>query len=175
LCALKRNKTDKNRIYKRLFDQFSSYGLSIALRFVGNKDDALEVINDSFLKLFSSMDERMEQKQIKAFFRKIVINTAIDHYRKANRRPDNLELDESVRDDQASDAEQNLSAEEILNALKQLTDVQRYVFTLHEIEGYNHEEIALKLNINISTSRSHLRRAKTKLQQILQFYERQLG
>ena len=172
---MNRKKTDKNKTYRQLFDQFSSYGLSIALRFVGNKDDALEVINDSFLKLFSSMDERMEQKQIKAFFRKIVINTSIDHYRKTIKRPDNLELDDSVYDDQTSDAEQNLSAEEILKALKQLKDVQRYVFTLHDIEGYNHEEIALKLNINISTSRSHLRRAKSKLQQILQFHERQLG
>ena len=121
------------------------------------------------------MDERMEDKQIKAFFRKIVINTSIDHYRKTSRRPDNLELDESVLDDQASDAEQNLSAEEILKVLKKLTDVQRYVFILHEIEGYSHEEIAIKLKINISTSRSHLRRAKSKLQQILQFHERQLG
>ncbi|TAJ11188.1 RNA polymerase sigma factor [Marinilabiliaceae bacterium JC017] len=175
ICVLNRKKNDKNKIYRQLFDQFSSYGFSIALRFVSNRDDALEVVNDSFLKLFSSMDERMGENQIKAFFRKIVINTSIDHYRKTNRRPDNLELDVSIRDDQTSDAEQNLSAQEILKALKQLPDVQRYVFTLHEIEGYSHEEIALKLEINTNTSRSHLRRAKSKLQQILQFHERQLG
>ena len=172
---MSRDKSDKNKIYKQLFERYSSYALSIALRFVGNREDALEVINDSFLKFFSSMTENMDDKYTKAFLRRIVINTAIDYYRKANRRPNYTDLDETICDEWSSDAEQNLSAEEILKALQQLTQVQRFVFALHEIEGYSHEEIAIKLESNISTCRSHLRRAKNRLQQILQFHERQLG
>jgi RNA polymerase sigma-70 factor (ECF subfamily) len=165
----------KNKLYKQLFEKYSSYGLSIALRFVNSHDDALEVLNDSFLKLFSALDENMEDKQIKAYLRKIVINTSIDHYRKVVRKPNHSELNETILDDNTVDVEQKLSAEDIIKALHQLTTVQRLVFTLHEIEGYNHEEISLKLHINVSTSRSHLRRAKTSLQQILRFHERQLG
>lgn len=172
---MKIRKKNKNRLYKRLFEEFSGYGLSIALRFVGCREDAWEVLNDSFLKLFSSMEEDMDKQQIKAFFRRIVINTAIDYYRKSSRRPDYLDLDENTEDEWTSDVEQKLSAEEILAALHQLSQVQRFVFTLHEIEGYNHEEISEKLGIKVSTCRSHLRRAKNSLQQILQFNERQLG
>jgi RNA polymerase sigma-70 factor (ECF subfamily) len=173
--ALNISTTNKNKLYKQLFEEFSGYGLSIALRFVGCKEDAWEVLNDSFLKLFSSMQEDMEKKQIKAFLRRIVINTAIDYYRKSNRRPDHLDLDENIQDGWTSDVEQKLSAEEILKALHQLPQVQRFIFTLHEIEGYNHDEISKKLEINVSTCRSHLRRAKFSLQQILKFHERQLG
>ncbi|MCT4673607.1 MAG: RNA polymerase sigma factor [Prolixibacteraceae bacterium] len=166
---------DKNRFFKQLFDQYSRYGLSIALRFVRNREDALEVVNDSFLKLFTTIDDNVDDKKTKALFRRIVINTAIDQYRKNSRNHDNFELNESICDEKTINIEQKLSAEEILNALHHLTDIQRIIFTLYEIEGYNHEEISIKLGVNVSTCRSHLRRAKNKLQEILHLYERELG
>jgi len=173
--AFKKRKNDNSHLHKELFDKYSNYAMSIALRYASKPDEASDIVNDGFLKLFAAYDLDMPPDRIKAIFRRIIINTAIDYYRRDSSRQQHQALHDNIPDDATPNIEQDLSAEEILKALQSLPLLQRLAFTLHEIEGYSHDEIAQKLQINTSTCRSHLRRAKARLQKILQLHERELG
>ena len=152
---------------EKLFKLYYGYVMSIALRFSSCHDNALEIANDSFLKIFMKIESHKTDKEFKAWVRKIVINTAIDYYRrdKENGIEISIELaydepvDESVID--------NLNAEEIIKLINSLPMKYRYTFSLFEIEGFSHDEIAIQLGITESTSRSYLTRAKKMLRQMI--------
>ena len=96
-----------------------------------------------------------------------MINTAIDHYRKmARRRTEDIETAYAVKSNDP-DVISQMSANEIMKSLQQLTPAYRSVFNLYVIEGYAHKEIAEILNITESTSRSNLVKARSKLKKIL--------
>jgi RNA polymerase sigma factor (sigma-70 family) len=104
-----------------------------------------------------------------------VVNTAIDHYRKGKKN--NMEISIEAANNEPADESviENLNAEEIIKLINSLPMNYRYTFSLFEIEGYSHNEIALQLGISESTSRSNLTRAKKMLRQkilINSHYER---
>ncbi|TVQ13970.1 MAG: RNA polymerase sigma factor [Balneolaceae bacterium] len=141
--------------------------MSVCLRYASGREDALEILNDSFMKVFRNIHSYDENRPFKTWFRRILINTALDHYR-ANRRHLRL-ADPGVDIDTAGpsvepDYEVALKAEEILMLFNRLPEIHRVIFNLYEVEGYNHEEIAGMLDIAPGTSRSHLSRAKKKLE-----------
>jgi RNA polymerase sigma factor (sigma-70 family) len=157
----------KLKAQEELFKLYYGYVMSIALRFSSCHDNALEIANDSFLKIFMKIKSHQIDKEFKAWVRKIVVNTAIDYYRKdkKNNMETSIEVaynepaDESVIDD--------LNAEEIIKLINSLPAKYRYTFSLFEIEGFSHDEIALQLGITASTSRSNLTRAKKMLRQMV--------
>lgn len=150
-----------------LYKQFYAFAMSICLRYTRNRDDALEILNDSFLKVFEKINQFDEQKSFKSWFSRIVINSALDHYR-ANKKHDvlldlsNEELEEQVE----IEFDQSLKTDEILKIFNQMPDNYRVIFNLFEIENYSHDEIAQQLSISVGTSRSHLSRAKKLLKQL---------
>jgi RNA polymerase sigma factor (sigma-70 family) len=142
-----------------LFKQYYGYVMSIALRFSSCHENALEIANDTFLKIFRKIESHKTDKEFKAWVRKIVINTAIDYYRRDK---------EVAYDEPASDSViDNLNAEEIIKLINSLPMKYRYTFNLFEIEGFSHDEIAIQLGITESTSRSYLTRAKKMLRQMI--------
>jgi RNA polymerase sigma factor (sigma-70 family) len=161
-----------------LFKQYYSYVMSVALRFSSCYDNALEIVNDSFLKIFSEIDSHRADKKFKAWVRKIVVNTAIDYFRK-NRR-NSIEIPYEVAFNELTDESviEDLNAEEIISLINSLPVKYRYTFSLYEFEGFSHDEIALQLGITASTSRSNLTRAKKMLRQMIQIhyhYESKVG
>lgn len=150
-----------------LYKQFYSFAMSICLRYTRNREDALEILNDSFLKVFEKINQFDEQKSFKSWFRRIVINSALDHYR-ANKKHEVL-IDLSIEEVDAQtefEFEQDLKTDEILKIFNQMPDNYRVIFNLFEIENYSHDEIAQHLSISVGTSRSHLSRAKKLLRQL---------
>jgi len=146
-----------------LYREFHAYGMSISLRYANNREDALEILNDSFLKVFENISKFDIDKVFKSWFRKIIINTAIDYSRKyaiIYKLEDINDYQTECIDEGKID---NLDLEEIMEMLNRLPNLYRLIFNLHEIEGYKHSEIAEKLNINESTSRTNLTRAKKML------------
>jgi RNA polymerase sigma factor (sigma-70 family) len=157
---------------KLLYKEFYSYGMSICLRYSESRDEAVELLNDGFMKIFNSLKKFDFSKPFKPWFRKILVNLAINRYHENQRKIETEEMDETHDD---SDSEKILSAiayEEVIGLLQKLPPAYRTVFNLHVIEGYSHEEIAKMLNITVGTSKSNLFKAKEHLKKIIaDFFE----
>ncbi len=143
-----------------LYKQFYAYGMSVCLRYAHNRDEAAEIMNDSFLKVFINIQSYRQEQSFKSWFRRIIINTAIDNYRKNSKYYNHFDIeiiDKEVVDCNLID---ELDLEGAMALLNELPEQYRITFNLFEIEGYTHEEIADFLGIAESTSRSNLTRAK---------------
>ncbi len=170
LCKKKNNTDAKKKLYKKYY----SYSFSIALRYGLTKESAAEIVNDSFMKAFSNIQTFETGRSFKSWFRKIIINTAIDHSRKEKKHIERVPLGEVSLPGNYENIISKLTVQDILSLLKYLPENQRLVFNLYEIENFSHKEIGEKLAITTSTSRSYLTRAKTNLRELfaLKFGER---
>ncbi len=150
-------------LYRRHF----SFAMAICVRYTREQTEAMEVVNDSFMKVLGNIEGYDGSKPFTAWYGRILVNTAIDHYRRNARHTSLLQVTEihlTVEQEPEIDAE--LSANEILSLFSQLPDHYRITFNLYEIEGYSHEEIGEMLSISTSTSRSNLARAKKMLREL---------
>jgi RNA polymerase sigma-70 factor (ECF subfamily) len=150
-----------------LYKHFYGYAMGIALRYLTNKDDAMEVVNDSFIKTFKGIKFYNETQPFKAWLRRIVVNTAIDQHRKNVKYTYQVDIEHATYESKAAEAIANLSAKDILNLLDTLPEHHRTIFNMYELDGYNHDEIAQMLQIPVSSSRVYLSRAKEKLRYYL--------
>jgi RNA polymerase sigma factor (sigma-70 family) len=154
---------------EHLYYSYYGYTMSIALRFSGSREMAEEIVNDSFLKVFSKIESHDTDKSFKAWVRRIVVNTALDYHRNDLRNLDTIELIEE-KHDRVDENFEFPRAEEIINQLQKLSPMYRLVFNLYVMEEYSHEEIANMLNISVSTSRSNLSRAKERIVELVEKY-----
>jgi len=168
-------KTGSLKYQELLYKRFYGYAMGIGLRYSLNRDDALEVVNDAFIKVFNSIANFNNDKPFKAWFRTIVVNTAIDRRRKDLKLLANVELENAITIGNNAEAIENLNAQDILKLMKELPPIQLTIFNLYEIDGYTHEEIALLLNMPASSSRVYLSRAKERLRTLLRSQEQNHG
>ena len=149
------------------YKHFYGYAMSACLTYANSKDDALEIMHDGFIKIFNNLHKQKEGKSLKGWIRRIMVNTAIDHYRKniKHQKLYGIELADSISD--SLSVYDKISAEEIIAAVQSLSPACRMVFNLFAIEGYSHKEISQKLGIAESTSRSNLVMANRKLRALL--------
>jgi len=152
---------------KALYDQFYGYALSVALLYCSKDTEAREVLNDAFLKVFTSIDRYDNAHAFTTWLRTIVVRTAINHYHK---HLNDLELqdlteglDLSVEDDYLS----KMAVEEVVALIQKLSPAYRITLNLFAIEGHTHAEIAEILGISIGASKSNLSKARTKLKQLM--------
>ncbi len=146
---------------------------NLCLRMVKNDLDAEDILQNSFIDIFTKLDTFQFQSSIGAWIKRIVLNNCINHLKKSRMQFE--ELDDKFaanrNDEQKEEEEQHqisLTVERINRALFELPDGYRIVFSLYLLEGYDHKEIADILNITEATSKSQFSRAKTKLKDILQ-------
>jgi RNA polymerase sigma-70 factor, ECF subfamily len=152
---------------KVLYKSYFSFGKSICMRYSNNREDAEEILNDSFMKVFKNLHKFDRSNAFKAWFRTILVNTSIDYYR----RKDKLSYE---YDDQHYEAEyhepnaiEQMNAEDILAQVQKLAPSYRTVFLMYAVDGYSHKEIGDILNINEVTSRTNFLKARQKLQVLL--------
>lgn len=160
-----------------LFKHFFGFAMGISLRYLSDRALAQEVVNDSFLKIFNQLPGELHGlKSFRGWMRRLVVNTAIDHFRKEKRYAlfENLDSPESSLS-VAEDMSGNQSVEEILLLLNKLPPVWKVVFNLNEVEGYSHEEISTMLRIPASSSRAYLTRAKQRLRELIVLQNRITG
>jgi RNA polymerase sigma-70 factor (ECF subfamily) len=152
---------------KKLYEDHYSLMMGVCLRYSNNREDALDILHEGFLKVFNHISKYHPGTSITAWIRRIMINTSIDFYRKSiRRRTEDIENAYQVNDNDA-DAVSMCTEKEILIAVQSLSPAYRTVFNLYVIEGYSHKEIADDLGITESTSRSNLVKARLKLKNIL--------
>lgn len=152
---------------KKLYEDHYSIMFPVCMRYANNDDDALDILHDGFIKVFNNLEKYQIGTSLVAWIKRIMVNTAIDYYRKETRRR-TADLDQVVdlsSDD--PDVISSLSAEELLSSLQQLSPAYRSVFNMYVIEGYSHKELADILGITESTSRSNLVKARHKLKEII--------
>ncbi|WP_305952381.1 RNA polymerase sigma factor [Emticicia oligotrophica] len=158
----------KESAMKKFYEHFHGFALSVCLSYCENRDDALEVMNDGFLKVFKSLDKVENIERIKPWLRRIMINVAIDHYRK-NIKNQTTQLPENIVEPNFGDTSvyAKLSSEDIMEAVQSLPTNYRLVFNLYAIEGYSHKEIGEMLKMAESTSRANLSLANGLLREKL--------
>ena len=168
-CALNNRESQK-----KLYSSFYGYAMSICHRYTNHEEDATEILNDGFLKVFVEIYRFKPAytdtiNSFKGWIRKIMIYTAIDHFRKNMKHRMTTELNETYMHLPGvdEDALSKISHEEIISAIKFLTPGYRTVLNLFIIEGFSHEEIAKELGISVGTSKSNLAKARKQLQKIL--------
>lgn len=155
---------------KLLYQNYYNYGMSVSLRYASNREEAAEIFNDAFMKIFTNLKRFDLGKPFKPWLRKILVNTAINHYHKKQRE---IQVEEMNSARNESDTERILSGisyQEVIGLLQKLPPAYRTVFNLYVIEGYAHEEIASLLHIAVGTSKSNLFKAKEQLKIILNNY-----
>lgn len=146
---------------------YYSYAMSICIRYANNREDAVEILNDAFMKVFRYVGKFDTKRPFLPWFRRILINVAVDRYNRSKAEPELVELEEGPKNVDPASVIDNLSYEEMLTLVRQLPHAYRTVFNLIAIEGFTHEEVAGLLNISVGTSKSNYSRAKQKLQNYL--------
>lgn len=159
---------------QQLYRQYYSYALSVCLRYTRQRDEAVEVVNDGFMKVFRDVQRfdagRYELTgSFRGWLRKIMIRTAIDYFRaheKHHAAQDLADLSHEPADASHTPLD-TLAYDDLLRLVQQLPPAYRTVFNLFAIDGYTHEEIAQHLRISTGTSKSNLFKARGYLQQFL--------
>ncbi|MEX1240108.1 MAG: RNA polymerase sigma factor [Cyclobacteriaceae bacterium] len=151
----------------RLYRNFYPYCMGVCLRYSRTKEEATEILNDGFLKIFSKLHLYSSGLSFKGWIRKVMINTAIDYFRRNEKHYHSLDISHVQYEPSAESVIDQLSEREIISAIQLLPPSYRMVFNLYVIEGYKHEEIANQLNISVGTAKSNLAIARNKLQKIL--------
>jgi RNA polymerase sigma-70 factor (ECF subfamily) len=152
---------------QKLYEEYYGKMMGVCLRYANNEDDALDILHEGFIKVFKHIASYQPGTSLTAWIRRVMVNTAIDYYRKnIRRRTEDIESAYDLSNEDA-DAISQCSEKDILNAIQQLTPAYRTVFNLYVIEGFSHREIAEQLDITESTSRSNLVKARLKLQATL--------
>jgi len=151
----------------RLYRDFYAYSMGICLRYSRTRDEAIEIVNDGYIKIFSRLDHYSPGLSFKGWLRKVMINSAIDHYRRNEKHYHSLDISHGQYESFAETVLDHLSEQEIIAAVQLLPPSYRMVFNLYVIEGYKHEEIANQLNISVGTTKSNLAIARNKLKKIL--------
>ncbi|MBC7848573.1 MAG: RNA polymerase sigma factor [Chitinophagaceae bacterium] len=149
--------------------------MKICNRYTERTEESEEIMNEAFIKLFKNIQQFDEFRQddtllsLKGWFKRILVNTCIDHYRKKNSSVNGHLL--STESEKIADSGENgldvLSYKEIIEAIKLLSPSYRTVFNLFVIEGLSHEEISNKLGISIGASKSNLSKARDNLRKLL--------
>jgi len=168
-CALNNRESQK-----KIYSSFYGYAMAVCDRYTNNQDDAVEILNDGFMKIFKEIHRYKPAytdvvSSFKGWLRKIMVYTAIDHFRKNHKHQFTTDLNNGIIQ-VASGGEtalDRISYEEIIRSIQDLTPGYRTVFNLFIIEGFTHEEISEQLGISIGTSKSNLAKARRQLQKIL--------
>lgn len=168
-CALNERESQK-----KLYNSFYGYAMSICDRYANREDDALEILNDGFLKVFKEIHHFKPVyadvvSSFKGWLRKIMVYTAIDHFRKHHKHQNVIELETAVihlpvENENAFD---KISYDEIIRFIQDLSPAYRTVLNLFIVEGFSHDEIAKHLSISVGTSKSNLAKARKQLQKLL--------
>ena len=155
-----------------LYDKYYGLCLKTVFRYVDTYEQAAEVTNDGFVKIFRSFGrfEIRDREKIEivllGWMRRIMINSAIDFRRKQNHIHESFQTQHADWDyeDKGQLSDNSVLYKELVVLIRELPPAYRVVFNLHVIEGYSHQEIAKMMGITVGTSKSNLFKARAHLQ-----------
>ncbi len=157
------------RAQKYFYKKYYSLLMAVCLRYAPDRETAVNLLNESYLKIFESLPKYSKRKgQLKSWMYRIAMNHCIDHCRKESRRRRYEEgwEDHTPEPYIENTAISDLSTEELMSLVQSLSPSYRMVFNLFVIEGMSHEEIADHLKVSIGSSKSNLHKARKRLQEM---------
>jgi RNA polymerase sigma factor (sigma-70 family) len=164
----------KRHSQKELYKKYYGFAMGICMRYCSNEDDAKELVNDSFLKVYKSLGVFVPapgnyEKSLSGWIKSIVVHTSIDAFRKKSNNLLIVEVNNSHQEipDYDTSAINTMSYKEIIETVQKLSPVYRTIFNLYVIDGYKHEEISAQLNISVGASKSNLAKARMNIQKML--------
>jgi len=162
---IKRLKESEPEAQRVFYEQLAPKMYGICLRFAFVRDDADDILQDGFIRVFNHIKDFRGEGSLEGWVRRTIVNTAINYYKKKIKKGINVDLDH-VQDKvkQVSGIVEKMAADELLLLIKELPPGYRTVFNLSVIEGYTHKEIGNILEISENTSKSQLSRARVSLQ-----------
>ncbi|NTD99261.1 sigma-70 family RNA polymerase sigma factor [Agrobacterium tumefaciens] len=165
--CIRKDRASQHLLYK----EFYSYCMGICKRYSISDFEAADVLNNGFLKIFNNIDKYDPAKPIKAWISKIIVNTAIDHYRTNLRFTTYDDISEYEHQGTEAIVYEQMAYKELLMLVQSLSPSYRVVFNMYAIDGYTHDEIAKTLNISVGTSKSNLFKARQRLQEMIRDME----
>ena len=157
-----------------LYDCYATKLMPVALRYARSREDAEDILQDAFVKVYKSLDSYRKEAQLLTWLKRITINTAINHNRKKMDQQPMLDIEKTTLYVNHEVVLSNFHFTELLAMIQRLPVGCRTVFNLYAIEGYAHKEIAGMLEISEGTSKSQYARAKALMKAMIIEAERVL-
>lgn len=158
------------RMQEELYNRFSSRMYAVCLRYAGNAEEAEDILQEGFIKVFKKLDSFRNEGSFEGWIRRIFVNTAIEHFRRKRYLMPVTEKEENTIEGKYNSVLDDLGAKDILALVQELSPGYRTVFNMYVVEGYTHKEIADMLGISEGTSKSQLSRAKVILQDMVRAF-----
>ena len=155
------------RMQEELYRRFSPRMYGVCLRYAADADEAADILQEGFIKVFKKLDSYRGEGSFEGWIRRIFVNTAIEHFRRKTYQQPITEQHENTVEGRSLSALDSLAEKDILKLIQELSPGYRTVFNLYVVEGYTHKEIGELLNISEGTSKSQLARAKLALQDMV--------
>lgn len=154
---------------KKLYADHYGFAMSLCLRYCKTKEEAQEVLNNGFLKVFKSLENFDSSRSFKNWFKRILINASIDFYRNQQKHYYHHDIDTAYSlQTNHQNGEGDLNHKDLMKIVLGLPMAYRTNFCLFAIDGYSHEEISKQLGISLGTSKSNVSRARKLLRDKLE-------
>jgi RNA polymerase sigma-70 factor (ECF subfamily) len=155
------------KMQEMLYLRHSPKMYAVCLRYAGNSNDAEDLLQEGFIKVFRNLEKYRGDGSFEGWMRRIFVNTSIEHFRRKIKMNNVSEVPENSFEDKEWNAFESMAEKDIIKIIQQLSPGYRQVFNMYVIEGYSHKEIGEILGISEGTSKSQLARARGLLQTII--------
>jgi len=160
---------------KELYDTFSGKMFGVCLRYSNNQEDAQDILQDGFVKIFEKIGQYQGKGSFEGWMRRIMVNTALERYRGQMKY---ISSDDNtlavLSNHNYNNTAEMLNEKDLMIFVQDLSPRYRIVFNLYAIEGYSHKEISQMLDITEGTSKSNLSRARLILQEkVAKYYKKE--
>jgi RNA polymerase sigma factor (sigma-70 family) len=158
------------RMQQELYERFASKMYGVCLRYAGNNQEAEDILQEGFIKVFNKLASYRGEGSFEGWIRRIFVNTAIEQFRKKIHLQPITEYEENTFEGKYLSVLDSLAEKDIIELIQKLSPGYRTVFNMYVIEGYTHKQIAEALGISEGTSKSQLSRARQILQELIRSF-----
>ncbi|MCX2480904.1 RNA polymerase sigma factor [Pedobacter sp. MC2016-15] len=158
-------KAGNRKMQELLYRQTSSKLLLVCMRYARDRMEAEDVLQLGYVKIFQKINEYRGDGSFEGWMRKVMVNCAIESYRKNLRTLNIVPIEEGYEQPSTGFDFSRLGMQDLLSLIQKLADGYRIVFNMYIIEGYSHKEISASLGISESASKSQLSRARAILKE----------
>ncbi|MFM2358554.1 MAG: hypothetical protein RLY16_547 [Bacteroidota bacterium] len=164
LGCLQGNRQMQEILYRR----FSPKMYAVCLRYSSNTEDAQDLLQEGFIKVFKHLDKYRGDGSFEGWMRRIFVNTSIEQFRRKTKLHTVADAADIQVEDKEVTAFETMAEKDIIRIVQQLSPGYRQVFNMYVIEGYTHKDIGEILGISEGTSKSQLARAKSILRKMVE-------